>query len=93
MAKQVSFRFAANATAGTNRANVEIRLDSPTGPVAATVTLQATGSATTYTTQTFPLDFTGSRRVFLVFRQTTGGPTGNFGSLNWVEFSGKGATG
>jgi PKD repeat protein len=90
MNKEISFRFAANATAGTNRANVEIHLDSPTGPLATTVTLQATGGNNTFTTQTFPLNFTGSRRVYLVFKTTSGGAAGNFGNLNWVEFSGAG---
>ena len=48
---------------------MEIHLDSPTGPLATTVTLEATGGNNTYTTQTFPLNFTGSRRVYLVFKR------------------------
>jgi PKD repeat protein/type 1 glutamine amidotransferase len=91
MDKQISFRFAAAGAAGTDRANVEIHLDSPTGPIATTATLKSTGSNNTYTTQTFPLDFTGSRRVYLVFKPVAGGVTTGFGNLNWVEFSGPGA--
>ena len=78
-------------TAGTDRATVEIRLDSPDGPLAGTGTLLNTGGNNTYTNQTFPLNFTGSRRVYLVFRAIDGNATtGNFGNLNWVEFSGTG---
>jgi hypothetical protein len=90
MDKTIALRFAANATAGTNRATVEFHLDSPTGPLAGSGVLTATGGNNTYTTQSFPLDFTGSRRLFLVFKPAAGGPTGNFGNLNWVEFSGPG---
>jgi PKD repeat protein/type 1 glutamine amidotransferase len=90
MDKQITFRFAANATAGTDRVNVEIHLDSPTGPLATTATLKATGGNNAYTSQTFPLDFTGSRRVYLVFKPVAGGPTTGFGNLNWVEFAGAG---
>ena len=91
MNKEISFRFGAAGTAGTDRARVEIHLDSPTGPIATTATLKSTGNNNTYTTQTFPLDFTGSRRVYLVFKPVAGGVTTAFGNLNWVEFSGPGA--
>ena len=54
-----------------------------------TVTLTATGTNNnTYTSQTFPLDFSGSQRLFLVFRAVPGGPTTGLGNINWVEFSG-----
>ena len=33
---------------------------------------------------------TGSRRLYLVFRQADGGPATGFGNLNWVEFTGPG---
>ena len=92
MDKQISFRFASAGTNGADRANVEIHLDSPTGPIATTVTLKGTGSNNTYSTQTFPLDFEGSRRVYLVFKALPGSTvTTGFGNLNWVEFSGPGA--
>ena len=46
----------------------------------------------TYTSQTLPLDFTGSHRLYLVFRSVnaTGAPTAGMGLINWVEFSGPG---
>ena len=94
MNKQITFRYAGGAATvpvGTDRAAVEMRLDSVTGPVAATAILKSTGTNNnTYTSQTFPLDFAGSRRVFLVFRTTPGGPPTGFGNLNWVEFGGSG---
>jgi hypothetical protein len=33
---------------------------------------------------------TGSRKLYLTFRQAPGGPATNFGNLNWVQFSGAG---
>ena len=94
MTKQVTFRYAGGANGvavGTDRAYVEIRLDSPTGPIAQTVTLKSTGTNNnTYTSQTFPLDFAGSHRVYFVFRTVPGGPATGFGNINWVEFSGAG---
>ena len=93
MNKTVTFRFASNAAAGSDRVNVEIRDGSPTGTLLTTATLKATGDNNAYTSQTFPLDYTGSKRLYLVFRQVPGGPTApnaGWGNLNWVEFSGAG---
>jgi hypothetical protein len=92
MNQEIVFRFANNAAAGSTRGLVEVHLDSVTGPVAATCTLTATGSNNTFTSQTCPFTtpVTGSRRIFLVFRQATGGPASNFGNLNWVGFNGPG---
>ncbi len=94
MTKQITFRYAGGAAGvpvGTNRAAVEMRLDNPSGPTAATAILKSTGTNNnTYTSQTFPLDFAGSRKVYLVFRTTPGGPPTGFGNLNWVEFGGAG---
>ena len=91
MNKEITLRFAANGLAATPRATVEFHLDSPDGPLAGTGTLQNTGGNNAYTNQTFPLDFTGSRRVYLVFKAIPGNATiGNFGNLNWVEFAGAG---
>jgi cytochrome c len=58
----------------------------------ATCTLSSTGGANTYTNQTCPFTepVTGSRRIYLTFRQAPGGPATNFGQLNWVQFSGPG---
>jgi PKD repeat protein len=97
MNKEITFRFAGGAgnnPAGEARINVEIRDGSPTGPLLTTATLQSTGSTNTYSSQTFPLNYTGSKRLYLVVRQIAGGATaggGGFGNLNWVEFSGAGA--
>ena len=60
-----------------------------------TVTLNATATNNnnTYASQTSAsLNFTGSQRLFLVFRAVTGGPTTNLANINWVEFSGPGVT-
>jgi cytochrome c len=93
MNQEITFRFANNQPAGTVRGLVDVRLDSATGPIAATCTLTATGANNVFTSQTCPFTspVTGSRRLFLVFRQAAGGPATNFGNLNWVAFSGTGA--
>jgi cytochrome c len=95
MDKKIRFRFAGGSAtnpAGADRAAVEIHLDSLTGPIATTVTLKSTGTNNnTWTTQEFDLDFTGTHRLFFVFRGVTGGPANGFGNLNWVEFPGAGA--
>jgi PKD repeat protein/type 1 glutamine amidotransferase len=92
MDKAITFRFAQATAAGATRGLVDVRLDSATGPVVATCTLVSTGGANTYTSQTCPFteSFSSSRRVYLAFRQAVGGPATNFGSLNWVQFSGAG---
>jgi len=70
---------------------VEIHLDAVDGPVLTTVTIAATANATTYASQTFPLDDPGGlHKVYLVFRPVAGGPGNNFFNLNWVEFGGQG---
>ena len=95
MTKQITFRYAGGAggvPVGTPRAAVEIRQGAPDGQLLTTVNLVSTGANNnTYTSQTFPLDFSGSQRLYLVFRAVTGGPTTGLGNLNWVEFSGPGA--
>jgi hypothetical protein len=60
--------------------------------VAATCTLVATGSNNVFTSQRcqFSTPVSGSRRLYLVFRQADGGPATGFGNLNWVEFTGPG---
>ena len=92
MDQAITFRFANNGAAGSTRGLVDVRLDSPTGPLAATCTLLATGSNNTFTNQRcdFTAAVSGSRRIYLVFRQAEGGPPTGFGNLNWVEFSGPG---
>ena len=96
MNKSITLRFgggSATNVAGADRALVEFRLDSPTGTLAGTGTLKSTGvNNNTFTSQTFPLNFTGAHQLFLVFRAVavTGAPATAFGNLNWVEFSGAG---
>src|SRR5215217_8700350 len=100
MDKKIRFRFAGGAAdnlAGNPRMNVEIRTGSPTGDLLTTVTLLSTGgNNNTWSTQEFPLDFAGTQRLYLVFRQAPGTfavPNGGLGNINWVEFAGPGATG
>jgi PKD repeat protein/type 1 glutamine amidotransferase len=91
----VTFRVSGGsaATAGTPRAAVELHLDSPTGPIVTTATLNATTGNNDYSSQTFPLtDPGGTHRLYLVFRGVSGGPTSNLINLNWVEFGGAGIT-
>ena len=59
--------------------------------MAATCELRATGSNGVYRDVTARCTgVTGSHRVYLTFRQATGGPATGFGLINWVEFSGPG---
>jgi PKD repeat protein len=72
---------------------VEVHLDAVDGPLLTTVTIPATGSATTYASHTFPITNPGGgHRIFLVFRPADGGPGNNFFNLNWVEFGGVGVS-
>jgi cytochrome c len=86
----ITFRTSGGSGASGTGA-VEIHLDAVDGPVLATVTIAATANATTYVSQTFPLDDPGgAHKVYLVFRPVAGGPGNNFFNLNWVEFGGQG---
>ncbi|MEV6636726.1 ThuA domain-containing protein [Actinoplanes sp. NPDC051470] len=76
------------ATAGQPRATVEVRLDSPTGTVAGTGTLNATSGNTAFATQSVPVSASaGSHQLYLVFRPVSGGPATGLANLNWVEFA------
>jgi hypothetical protein len=87
----IRVRFANNQPNNTLRGHLDVRLDAVDGPVAATCELRATGNNGTYRDIDCPVTgVTGSHRVYLTFRQATGGPTGGFGLINWVEFSGPG---
>ena len=79
---------------GSPRAAVEIRQGSPTGTLLQTVTLNATATNNnnTYASTTASLNFTGSQRLYLVFRSVAGGPATNVANINWVEFTGPGVT-
>ena len=102
MDKQITLRFSGPGSfppfipvtpAGTELADVEVRDGSPTGPVLTTVRLKATGDTSVYQNFSAPLNFTGSKRLYLVIKQLTDGPVIPFigyGNLNWVSFSGTG---
>ncbi|GAA4713024.1 ThuA domain-containing protein [Phytohabitans rumicis] len=85
----VTLRYAsgATATAGTPRATVELRSGSPTGPVVATATLNATSGTNSWASQSIPVSYpAGTQQLYLVFTAVSGGPTTNLVNLNWVEF-------
>jgi PKD repeat protein/glucose/arabinose dehydrogenase len=89
----VTFRVSGGsaATAGTPRATVELHLDSVTGPLLTTATINATTGNNAYSSQTVPVtDPGGTHRLYLVFRGVSGGPTTNLVNLNWIEFGGAG---
>lgn len=72
-------RVASNTTGGT----IEVRLDSPTGPLAGTATVTGTGGWQTYTTVTCPVTgVTGTRSLYLVYK----GGSGNLFNVNWFRF-------
>ncbi len=100
--KRITLRFAGPGAfppfipvtpAGTDLIDVEVRDGSPTGPVLTTVRIKSTGDASTWESFSAPLNFEGSKRLYLVFSQVSGGPVIPFlgwGNLNWVEFGGQG---
>jgi cytochrome c len=86
----ITFRTSGGSGASGTGA-VEIHLDAVDGPILSTVTIDPTANATTYASQTFPLnDPGGLHKIYLVFRSVLGGPGNNFFNLNWVEFGGQG---
>ena len=73
--------------AGTPRATVELRLDSPTGPVVATTTVDGTGGNNTWASHAVPVSqAAGTHRLYLVFTAAPGGPANGLLNLNWVRF-------
>ncbi len=86
----VTFRYSGGSatTVGTPRADVELRLVSPTGPLVGTATLAATSGNNAWASQSLPVDQpAGALRLYLVFRSVTGGPTTGLLNLNWIEFA------
>jgi cytochrome c len=86
----VTFRYSGGSatTVGQPRAGVELRLDSPTGPVVASATLAATASGNAWASQSVPVSQpAGKHRLFLVFAAVPGGPATGLVNLNWVEFT------
>jgi cytochrome c len=89
-ADAVTFRYSGGSagTVGNPRASVELRLDSPTGPLVTTATLPATSSANAWTSHTVPVDQPAEgHRLYLVFNGVPGGPTTGLVNLNWAEFT------
>jgi len=77
----VNVRAASAGTAGT----LEFHLDTLTGPLAGTATLQPTGGWQTWITVTAPISgATGIRNLFAVFR--SGPAPGGIANLNWFQF-------
>jgi PKD repeat protein/type 1 glutamine amidotransferase len=78
--------------AGTTRASIELRLDAPDGPLAATIPV-LNNPTNAYATQTSTVSFpTGTHKAYLVFRAigAPGQPTANLFNLNWFELGGAG---
>jgi glucosylceramidase len=77
----VNVRVASAGTAGT----LEFHLDTLTGPLVGTATLQPTGGGQNWTTVTAPISgATGIRNLFAVLR--SGPAPGGIANLNWFQF-------
>lgn len=69
--------------AGTSTGNIEVRLDSETGPIIGTMLVTSTGNSQKWVTKTININATsGAHDVYLVF---TGG-SGYLFNINWLEF-------
>ncbi|GAA3661945.1 glycoside hydrolase family 3 N-terminal domain-containing protein [Lentzea roselyniae] len=78
----VTTRIASGSTAG---GTLQYRLDSPTGPVIATVSAASTGGWQTWTSRTAAAGgATGVHRLYLV---ATGGTGGDLANVNWFQFA------
>jgi hypothetical protein len=78
-------KFTANVAAAKGRGGkkIQVRLDSPTGKIAATLTVQETGSWTTFVAETTGMaKVTGMHDIFLTF-------AGGYGvaNLDWFKFA------
>jgi beta-glucosidase len=79
---RVLTRIASGASTG---GTIRYRLDSPTGPVIATVTVNPTGGWQNWTSLTVPAGgATGVHRLYLTF---TGNTSADFVNVNWFQFS------
>jgi PKD repeat protein/type 1 glutamine amidotransferase len=94
----VNLRVAGGAVAlaGTVRANIELRLNAPDGPLAATLPVINQAANNTFQTQSVPLPSlpTGTNKLYFVFRATGGAgqPTAGLFTLSWLEFTGPGVS-
>lgn len=76
--------FIARVASKTSGGTIEVRLDTPTGPVAGTAAVADTGGWQTWTTVTCPVTgVTGVRTLHLVYR----GGSGNLFNVNWFRFT------
>ncbi|MFD6139237.1 glycoside hydrolase family 43 protein [Promicromonospora sp. NPDC060271] len=76
--------FSARVASATSGGRIEVRLDSPSGPVVGTCTVTGTGGWQTWATSTCPVSgATGTHDVYLRF---TGG-SGYLFNVNWWQFS------
>jgi beta-glucosidase len=79
---RVVTRLASGASAG---GTIQYRLDSPTGPVVATVTVTPTGGWQNWTSVTVAAGgATGVHRLYLTF---TGATSADFVNVNWFQFA------
>ncbi|NJM37035.1 MAG: carbohydrate-binding protein [Akkermansiaceae bacterium] len=72
---------------GTNTIGaIDVRLDSPTGPIIGSLTNFVTGGNNTFVTfpRPFPQTVTGARDLYFVF---TGQGTGNVVDVDWFEIT------
>lgn len=77
-------KFKANV-ASTGNGNIEVRLDSPTGPLVGTLNVSSTGGSQTWREmETNVTNATGVHRLYLVF---TGSGNGNLFKLDYWQFT------
>jgi hypothetical protein len=82
--------FNARVASGTSGGRIEVRLDSPTGPLAGTCAVGGTGGWQTWTTVSCPVSgATGTRDLYLRFA----GGSGYLFNVNWWQFNTTGGGG
>jgi arabinoxylan arabinofuranohydrolase len=77
-------QFEARVASATSGGNIEIRLDTITGPVAGTCAVTGTGGAQTWTTKSCTIS--GATGVHNVYFKFTGG-SGQLFNFNWWKFT------
>jgi PKD repeat protein/glucose/arabinose dehydrogenase/type 1 glutamine amidotransferase len=83
----VTYRISSGGEGGT----IELRADSPTGPVISTTQVEETGGFDNYELVTAPVsDPGGSHPLFLVFTNSEAGENDPLLDVDWFEFNGKG---
>jgi arabinoxylan arabinofuranohydrolase len=83
--------FDARVASGATGGNIELHLDSITGTLIGTCTVQGTGGVQTWATKSCTV--TGATGIHDLFFKFAGSGTGNLFNFNWWKFSGPGATG